>query len=295
MKKRPKEYKWNKQSVRFTYLCVPFGSFGSFSTTPLCSFRFLYQFVMDWREEARNNPKEKETKNVVFSVVLFVFFFFSLECVLTLHFITIQVSKRNTKEQLIHHVLVCFAFKFNSRTSFVINLKAKGTRGEVNERTKWRRRRKVMDCEGSTLSLLHHFVLHSFSVQQPMWGAVLGFLVSFRLIRASLRSITIKRNEQEQRTQHNILFYEVIFFPLFFSLLFLSIVMKSTNGKGKEAKEQMKKTQLSLTVHSWFFSLHSFFLSFGCKEMERTHEPNEERMKWRKRSVCCCVLSSIQF
>ena len=152
-----------------------------------------------------------------------------------------------------------------------------------------------MDCEGSTLSLLHHFVLHSFSVQQPMWGAVLGFLVSFRLIRASLRSITIKRNEQEQRTQHNILFYEVIFFPLFFSLLFLSIVMKSTNGKGKEAKEQMKKTQLSLTVHSWFFSLHSFFLSFGCKEMERTHEPNEERMKWRKRSVCCCVLSSIQF
>jgi len=284
-----------RNEPRFTLL--PLCSFlllHSFLTTPLCSFiRLVCNGLKRWRKH--ETSRIKETKNVVFSVVLFVFFFFSLECVLTLHFITIQVSKRNTKEQLIHHVLVCFAFKFNSRTSFVINLKAKGTRGEVNERTKWRRRRKVMDCEGSTLSLLHHFVLHSFSVQQPMWGAVLGFLVSFRLIRASLRSITIKRNEQEQRTQHNILFYEVIFFPLFFSLLFLSIVMKSTNGKGKEAKEQMKKTQLSLTVHSWFFSLHSFFLSFGCKEMERTHEPNEERMKWRKRSVCCCVLSSIQF
>ena len=153
-----------RNEPRFTLL--PLCSFlllHSFLTTPLCSFiRLVCNGLKRWRKH--ETSRIKETKNVVFSVVLFVFFFFSLECVLTLHFITIQVSKRNTKEQLIHHVLVCFAFKFNSRTSFVINLKAKGTRGEVNERTKWRRRRKVMDCEGSTLSLLHHFVLHSFSV-----------------------------------------------------------------------------------------------------------------------------------
>ena len=113
-------------------------------TTPLCSFiRLVCNGLKRWRKH--ETSRIKETKNVVFSVVLFVFFFFSLECVLTLHFITIQVSKRNTKEQLIHHVLVCFAFKFNSRTSFVINLKAKGTRGEVNERTKWRRRKHTTE------------------------------------------------------------------------------------------------------------------------------------------------------
>ena len=61
-----------------------------------------------------------------------------LECVLTLHFITIQVSKRNTKEQLIHHVLVCFAFKFKSRTSFVFNWikREKQWNGEENKRNK---------------------------------------------------------------------------------------------------------------------------------------------------------------
>ena len=57
MKKRPKEYKWNKQSVRFTYLCVPFGSFGSFSTTPLCSFLPFHQ--LQWNDERREEMKRE--------------------------------------------------------------------------------------------------------------------------------------------------------------------------------------------------------------------------------------------
>ena len=77
MKKRPKEYKWNKQSVRFTYLCVPFGSFGSFSTTPLCSFLPFHQ--LQWNDERREEMKrelvERRKKQRTWCFPLWVSFF----------------------------------------------------------------------------------------------------------------------------------------------------------------------------------------------------------------------------